>query len=96
MSDKKAGLKRWHLKSRIVLMVLGLVAIIVYLLQAGLAKQYAGLGAALCVISVGGFLIWHAVHVFLEEDVIEEQQIDKDQAAASSSQENPADKGTNR
>ena len=96
MSDKKTGLRHWHHKSRIVLMVLGLVAIIVYLVQAGLAKQYAGLGAALCVISVGGFLIWHAVHVFLEEDVIEEQQINKDQATASSSQQNPADKEANR
>jgi divalent metal cation (Fe/Co/Zn/Cd) transporter len=95
MSDKKAGLKRWHLKSRVVLMVLGLIAIIVYLLQAGLAKQYAGVGAALCVISVGGFLIWHAIHVFLEEDVIEEQQINKDKATASSPQQNPADKETN-
>ncbi|HTV42058.1 MAG TPA: hypothetical protein VMF08_15925 [Candidatus Sulfotelmatobacter sp.] len=81
MSDKKnAGLKRWHLKSRVVLMVLGAIAIIVYLLQAGLAKQYAGLGAALCVVSVGGFLIWHAMHVFLEEDTIEEREINKNPA----------------
>jgi divalent metal cation (Fe/Co/Zn/Cd) transporter len=90
MSDKKTGLKHWHYKSRIVLMVLGLVAIIVYLLQAGLAKQYAGLGAALCVISVGGFLIWHAMHVFLEEDVIEEQQINTDKATVSPPQQKSA------
>jgi divalent metal cation (Fe/Co/Zn/Cd) transporter len=69
--------KRWHHKSRIFLIVLGIVAIVVYLVQAGLAKQYAGLGAALCVISVGGFLVWHAMHVFLEEDVIEEREINK-------------------
>ncbi len=69
--------RRWHHKSRIFLIVLGIVAIVIYLFRAGLAKQYAGLGAALCVISLGGFLIWHAVHIFLEEDVIEEREIDK-------------------
>jgi hypothetical protein len=77
MSDKKiAGWKRWHFKSRIILMLLGAVAIIVYLLQSGLAKQYAGVGAALCAIACGGFLVWHLVHLFAEEDAIEEQQID--------------------
>jgi|HubBroStandDraft_5_1064220.scaffolds.fasta_scaffold139361_2 divalent metal cation (Fe/Co/Zn/Cd) transporter len=91
MSDKKiaaksgAGWKRWHHKSRIVLMLLGAVAVIVYLFQAGLAKQYAGLGAALCVIACGGFLVWHAIHLFTEEDAFDEQQL-----AATSS--NPADK----
>jgi divalent metal cation (Fe/Co/Zn/Cd) transporter len=69
--------RRWHHKSRIVLMMLGAVAIVVYLLRAGLAQQYAGLGAALCVISLGGFLIWHLVHLFAEEDVIEEREINK-------------------
>lgn len=78
MSDKKiARWKYWHLKSRIILMLLGVVAIIVYLLRAGLAKQYAGLGAALCVISCGGFLIWHAVHLFAEQDALEEKYIDR-------------------
>jgi divalent metal cation (Fe/Co/Zn/Cd) transporter len=93
MNDKKngqPGWKRWHLKSRVVLMLLGAIAVIVYLFQAGLAKQYAGLGAALCAVSLGLFLVWHAIHVFTEEDTIEEQQINK--AAASSSQLNPADK----
>jgi len=76
MSDNKmAAWKRWHHKSRIVLILLGVVAILVYLFQAGLAKQYAGLGAALCVISVGGFLVWHMVHLFAEEDEIEEREI---------------------
>lgn len=85
-----AGWRHWHHKSRIVLMLLAAVAIIVYVFQAGLAKQYAGLGAALCVISCGLFLVWHAVHVFMEEDAIEEQTIDK--ATASSPQLNPAEK----
>ena len=85
MSDKKdkSGWKHWHRKSRIILMLLGAVAIIVYLFQAGLAKQYAGLGAALCVIACGGFLIWHAIHLFAEQDALDEQQL------------NQADKATN-
>jgi hypothetical protein len=80
MNDKNAGqsgLKRWHHKSRFVLILLGAVAVIVYLFQAGLAKQYAGLGAALCAVACGLFLVWHAVHVFIEEDKVEEQQINK-------------------
>jgi hypothetical protein len=78
-----AGWKHWHHKSRIILMLLGAVAIIVYLVQSGLAKQYAGLGAALCAVTCGLFMVWHVVHLFTEEDVIEEQQI------------NPAGKETN-
>jgi divalent metal cation (Fe/Co/Zn/Cd) transporter len=76
MSDKKSasGWKQLHHKSRIILMLLAVVGIIVYLFQAGLAKQYAGLGAALCVIACGGFLVWHAVHVFIEEDAIDEKK----------------------
>jgi divalent metal cation (Fe/Co/Zn/Cd) transporter len=76
MSDKKsaAGWRHLHHKSRIILMLLAVVGIIVYLVQAGLAKQYAGLGAALCVIACGGFLVWHAVHLFVEQDAIDEKQ----------------------
>jgi len=85
--------KRWHLKSRVILILLGAIAVIVYLFQAGLAKEYAGLGAALCAVACGGFLVWHAVHVFAEEDAVEEQQIN--QATDSSPQLNPADKETN-
>ena len=55
-------------------MLLAVVGIIVYLVQAGLAKQYAGVGAALCVIACGGFLVWHAVHLFAEQDAIDEKQ----------------------
>ena len=87
--------KRWKFRSSIILMLLGAIAIIVYLVLTGLAKQYMGLGAALCAIALGGFLIWHAMHMFLEQDVIEEQQINKDQATPSSPQQNPADKSTN-
>jgi hypothetical protein len=93
MSDKKAGRpgwKHWHLKSRPILILLGIIAVVVYLFQAGLAKQYAGLGAALCAVACGLFLVWHAVHVFIEEDQVEEQQINK--ANVSSPSLDPADK----
>ena len=81
MSDKKieqrtkssAGWKHWHLKSRFILMLLGVIAVIIYLFQAGLAKQYAGLGAALCAVAYGLFLVWHAVHLFAEQDALDEQ-----------------------
>jgi len=77
------------------LMLLGAIALIVYLVLSGLAKEYAGLGAALCAFAVGGFLIWHAMHLFLEEDVIEEQQINIDKRTVSSPQQNPDGKETN-
>jgi hypothetical protein len=73
--------------------LLGAIAVIVYLFQAGLAKEYAGLGAALCAVACGGFLVWHAVHVFAEEDAVEEQQIN--QATDSSPQLNPVNKEPN-
>ena len=93
MSDKKAGQPGWkrlHLKSRPILILLGVIAVIIYLFQAGLAKQYAGLGAALCAVACGLFLVWHAVHVFIEEDQVEEQQINK--ANIPSPPLDPADK----
>ena len=73
-----AGWKRLHHKSRIILMLLGVIAIIVYLVQSGHAKEYAGVGAALCAIACGGFLVWHAVHLFAEQDAIDEQLAEKE------------------
>ena len=105
MSDKKtintgstkstpvARWKRWHFKSRIILMLLGAFAVIVYLMRAGLAKQYEGLGAALCAVACGGFLVWHAIHLFAEQDAFDERQLKE--ATGSSPQLNPADKETN-
>lgn len=55
-------------------MLLGVCAIIVYLLRAGLAKQYEGVGAALCVIACFLFLVWHLVHLFAEQDAVEEKE----------------------
>ena len=85
--------KRWKFKTSIILMLLGATAIIVYLVLAGLAKEYAGLGAALCAIACGGFLVWHAVHLFAEEDAFDEKLLN--QAPASSPQLDPADKEAN-
>jgi len=85
--------KRWKFKTSIILMLLGATAIIVYLVLAGLAKEYAGLGAALCAIACGGFLVWHAVHLFAEEDVLEEKYIDRPDVPSSQPNPNPTDKG---
>lgn len=82
--------RRWKHKTSVLLMLLGAVAIVVYLLRSGLAKEYEGLGAALCAFAVGGFLIWHAVHLFTEEDAFDEQQL---RAKHSSQQPNPAEQG---
>jgi hypothetical protein len=87
-STPVAHWKRWKLRSSILLMVLGALAVIVYLMRSGLAKEYEGLGAALCAIACGGFLVWHAVHLFAEQDRIEEQ-FDEDEARASSREANP-------
>lgn len=97
MSDKKkVRLKQWHYKSRFILILFGAVAIIVYLIRAGRAKEYAGLGAALCVIACGLFLVWHAFHLFLEEDELEQKYIEGKPDSApqlnpSSPQPNPPD-----
>lgn len=82
--------KRLHFKSSIILMSLGAIAVIVYLLRSGLGQQYEGLGAALCAIACGGFLVWHAIHLFAEQDALEEQQLHVNQATVSSPQPNPA------
>ena len=87
--------KRWHFKSSIILMLLGAFAVIVYLLRSGLAKEYEGLGTALCAVACGGFLVWHAIHLFAEQDALEEQQLHITQATASPPQPNPAGQETN-
>jgi hypothetical protein len=69
--------KRWRFKTSIALMLLGAAAIITYLVLTGLAKQYAGLGAALCAVACGGFLVWHTVHLFAEEDAIDEKLLNQ-------------------
>lgn len=71
-------------------MLLGAVAIIVYLVRSGLAQQYEGLGAALCAVAVGLFLVWHTIHFFAEQDAAEEQN----EATVLAERLNAADKET--
>ncbi|HXC34901.1 MAG TPA: hypothetical protein VNV43_03450 [Candidatus Acidoferrales bacterium] len=71
--SRVARWRRWHLKSRIFLMLLAVVAIVVYLVPAGSANEFKGIGAALCVLACGGFLIWHAIHFFAEQDKVDEK-----------------------
>jgi hypothetical protein len=87
--------KRWHFAGSIVLMSLGVIAVIVYLLQFGFGKQYEGLGAALCAVACGGFLVWHVIHLFAEQDTLEEQQFHLNRATVSSPQANSAGQATN-
>ena len=81
-----AGWRRWHFKSRFFLMFLGAVAIIVYLVCSGLAKQYEGLGAALCAVACGLFMVWHAIHLFTEQDKYEELHEQEFEAAELSAE----------
>ena len=76
-------------------MLLAAIAVIVYLLRSGLAKAYEGLGAALCAVACGGFLVWHVIHLFAEQDKLQEEQLNTNQATVSPSQPNPAEKETN-
>jgi hypothetical protein len=81
-ATKRTSTPRWkrlHFKSRIVLMLLAAIAVIVYLLRSGLAKQYEGLGAALCAVACGGFLVWHVIHLFAEQDELQERQLRENQ-----------------
>ncbi len=94
-SVSAARWKRWHSKSSIILMLLGAFAVIVYLLRSGLARQYEGLGAALCAVACGGFLVWHTIHLFAEEDVLEEQLIHGTQTTVSSPRPDSAGEETN-
>ena len=77
---------RWrqlHHKSSIILISLGALGIIVYLLRSGLGKEYEGFGPALCAVACGGFLVWHAIHLFAEQDKLEEEQFHANHPTAS-------------
>jgi hypothetical protein len=87
--------KRWHFASSIVLMSLGAIAVIVYLLRSALAEEYEGLGAALCAVACGGFLVWHLIHLLAEEDKLQDQQLNANQATVSPPEPNPAELQTN-
>ena len=84
--------KRWHFASSIVLMSLGAIAVIVFLLRSVLAERYEGLGAALCAVACGGFLVWHLIHLFAEED---KMQLNANQESVSPPEPDPAGPQTN-
>jgi len=83
--------KRRHFIRLIALILLGAIAVIVFVPRSTLAQRYEGLGAALCVIACGGLLVRHALRVFAEQDKLEEEQFNADQATVSPSQPNPAE-----
>jgi hypothetical protein len=90
-ATKRTSIPRWkrlHFKSRIVLMLLAAIAVIVYLLRSGLAKQYEGLGAALCAVACVGFLVWHAIHLFAEEDKLQDDLLKANKWPVSPPEEN--------
>jgi divalent metal cation (Fe/Co/Zn/Cd) transporter len=81
--------KRWHFRSGYVLILVGAIGVALYLLRSRLAQQYEGLGAALCAIACAGFLIWHVIHLLVEQDQLEEQ------AEALAPETNPVEPPTN-
>lgn len=87
--------KRWHFAGLIVLIPLGAIGVILCLLRSALAEEFEGTGAALCAVACGGFLIWHVIHLFAEQDALEEQQLHLYQATVSSSEPNPVGQETN-
>ena len=89
------GRKGWHFASLIVLIPLGAIAIIVYLLRSVLAERYEGLGAALCAVACGGFLVWHAIHLFAEEDKLQDDLLEANKWPVSPPEENSDERQTN-
>lgn len=87
--------KRWRFVSLIALILLGTIAVIVFVPRSTVAGRYEGLGAALCVIGCGGLLVRHTLRVFTEQDKLEEEQLNANQAAVSPSQSHPAGQETN-
>lgn len=76
--------KCWHVVSLIVLMPLGAIGVILYLLRSAFAEEFEGIGAALCAVACGGFLVWHLSHLFAEEDKLQDQQLSNHEVDNSS------------
>jgi len=87
--------KRRHFVRLIALVSLGVIAVIVYVSRSALAQSYEGLGAALCVIACGVFLVRRFTRVLAEEDKLQEQQLNANQATVSPLDPNPAGLQTN-
>ena len=88
-STPVARRKRWSSARLITLSSLGAILVIVCLLRHVPAERLEGLGAALCVIACGGLLIRHLLRVMAEEDMLEEEQLNANQATVSHPEANP-------
>ena len=77
------------------MMLLGGIAVIVYVPHSALGQSYGGLAVALCVVASGVFLVRRFILVLAEEDKLQEKQLNANQATVSSSQRNPTDLQTN-
>lgn len=86
--------KRRHILRLIALILLGAIAVIVFVPRSVLAQRYEGLGVALCFVASGVFLVRRFIRLLAEEDKLQEEQID--QATVLPSQPNPAGLQTNR
>lgn len=87
--------KGWHFVSLIVLLPLGAIGVILYLLRSAFAEEFEGIGAALCVVACGGFLVLHVIHLLADQDKLQEQQLNSNRATASPSQPSPLGPHTN-
>ena len=87
--------KRRYSVRLIALMSLGAIAVIAYVPRSALGQSYGGLAVALCVVASGVFLVRRFILVLTEEDKLQEKQLNANQAAALSSQPNPAGLQTN-
>jgi hypothetical protein len=83
--------KGWHFISLIFLMPLGAIGVVLYLLRHVFTADYEGLGAALCAVACGGFLVRHVIHLFAEEDKMQDQQRNANQATVLPLKPNPTE-----
>jgi len=87
--------KGWPLLSLIVLMPLGAIGVIFYLLRHAFAAEFEGIGAALCAVACGGFLVRHFIHLLADEDKLQDQQLNANQAMVLPPKPNPTKLQTN-
>ena len=76
----RTRMKRWHFKSLIVVVSLGVFVVVVCLLRSVLVRNYFGLGVALCFVTCGLFLVRHLIRLLLEEDKLQDPQIKENEA----------------
>lgn len=80
--------KGWSSAGLITLILFGPIVVIVYLLWNAPAVKLEGLGAGLCAVACGGFLIRRLVRGMEEEDKLEEELRNADPVTVSDSESN--------